>query len=633
MERYLLSWSRNSCWILLLIICLGNIQSVQAITSKKVQALWKAIEVAAESNNSLETCRLCKELIVAARPDDSLAFMSRHLLGEYYLQENDMYGIYEQYIYFSQYLDTHPGNQIADDLKSRLQATYDILVKEEADRPLSEGIYFSDIFSPKNLPLVAIEIKQTSDGKWQATLLPGCALSNAASIYSYNRKPKSSLAYTEDILIRQGDTVSYIVAWGSDKLREPYTNLAHSTLDAGINFKAGMYGKMSNYNMSVGEQLEATVATEAVGILFTAIANALATAKKTAESVVIQWIPEKNGCLKADFNYIVETKKSGQYTEKLSQEHFKFRLYKMYPHYELLFFNNDNNTFLSYTNDEEKNRLKHFHPAYLKGNANFNIQGAKRVNGDMYKNFAWNHVFKQLHEDEMKKYALPLENMDCYFANDVSQFILAGYNKKTKQYDKFVALLEYSGTISFVQMNNGVLEGKGSYFFPDKTYLFSDFANNVMNGHCIIKNEKGKVFFDGLTKEGKKEGMGKFIYRDGVCYYGMWHNNKREGEGTLQYPDGETFVGSFMNNSAYEGKGMIEFTSGDRIKGMMTNNSYNGECEIFYKNGDYYKGNVVHDKPDGFGKMVYANGTVYKGEWKEGEKVKKMTTSSKRKKK
>lgn len=630
MGKYSSFWCKSSYWLVLLIIGIG---SVQAKPSKKVLALWKAIEVAADSNNGSKTCKLCKELIVVAEPDDSLAFMSRSLLGEYYLQENNMYGIYEQYVYFSQYLDRHPGNQVAEDLKSRLQTTYHVLVQEETDHPLSEGIYFSDIFSTTNLPFIGMEIKQAADGKWQATLLPGCYLSDMASIYSYNQKPKTSLAYPTDIILQQkDDTVRYITSWGSDRLRKPYTDLAHSMLDESMNFKAEMYGEMSKHDMSVGEQVGATVATEAVGMLFTVMANALATAKKTAETVVIQWTPEKNGCLKVDFDYIVETIKSGQYAGKLTRQNFKFRLYKMYPHYELLFLNNNNGAFLSYTNKEEKKTLKHFHPAYLTGKANFNIQGVKHVNGEMYKSFAWNHVFNLLHQDEMKKYALPLEDMNCYFASNVSQFFLSGYNKKTKQYDKFAALMDYNGTISFVQINNGVVEGKGSYYFPDKTYLFSDLANNMMNGHCIMKRETGEVFFDGLMKQGKKEGLGKFLYSDSVYYYGMWQNDKREGEGTLLFPDGETFVGTFVDGAVIKGKGMIKYTSGNRIKGVMTDNAYNGECEIFYVNGDYYHGNVVRDIPDGSGKMVYADGTVYNGTWKEGEKSAPPTTSKRKKK-
>jgi hypothetical protein len=43
------------------------------------------------------------------------------------------------------------------------------------------------------------------------------------------------------------------------------------------------------------------------------------------------------------------------------------------------------------------------------------------------------------------------------------------------------------------------------------------------------------VRYEGMTKDGLKEGYGKLIYNDGAYYEGYFSNDKINGNGTLFY--------------------------------------------------------------------------------------------------
>ena len=49
-------------------------------------------------------------------------------------------------------------------------------------------------------------------------------------------------------------------------------------------------------------------------------------------------------------------------------------------------------------------------------------------------------------------------------------------------------------------------------------------------------------------------GIGEYIWNDGLKYNGDWKNGKMNGKGTLTHPSGETYSGEFKDDKKH-GKG------------------------------------------------------------------------------
>ena len=99
--------------------------------------------------------------------------------------------------------------------------------------------------------------------------------------------------------------------------------------------------------------------------------------------------------------------------------------------------------------------------------------------------------------------------------------------------------------------------------------------------------------YKGRFVEGRMEGYGKRVWRDGtVQYEGEWKDGKRHGEGTAQTHDCYYYKGGYRNGLA-DGYGFWR-----------------------YPNDGYCDREFVQDQRHGFGRRVAQDGTVlYAGEW------------------
>ena len=54
--------------------------------------------------------------------------------------------------------------------------------------------------------------------------------------------------------------------------------------------------------------------------------------------------------------------------------------------------------------------------------------------------------------------------------------------------------------------------------------------------------------YTGDLYNGKREGVGKYIYKNGDIYDGDWKNDLKNGEGTFTFKeDSHTYIGEFSN--------------------------------------------------------------------------------------
>lgn len=99
----------------------------------------------------------------------------------------------------------------------------------------------------------------------------------------------------------------------------------------------------------------------------------------------------------------------------------------------------------------------------------------------------------------------------------------------------------------------------------------------------------------GPRSNGKKEGKGKFEWKDGSIYEGEFHEDRIHGEGKLTIP----------------GQGSYE--------GMFSNGKKNGHGKYVFNNDDVYDGNWLDDTMSGTGTYKFANGDTYTGEFSNNQ--------------
>ena len=140
------------------------------------------------------------------------------------------------------------------------------------------------------------------------------------------------------------------------------------------------------------------------------------------------------------------------------------------------------------------------------------------------------------------------------------------------------------------------------------------------NTYCSYIQNAEKDKYEGELINGKKEGKGKFTYKNGCIYEGFFKNNKKEGSGIFYYTNGDRYKGQFKQGF-YQGKGVFYFHNGDRYEGGFDKNKYSGIGKYFYHNGDSFEGSWQNDKKNGKGTYIYLNGDKVTGNYKNGKPV------------
>lgn len=107
------------------------------------------------------------------------------------------------------------------------------------------------------------------------------------------------------------------------------------------------------------------------------------------------------------------------------------------------------------------------------------------------------------------------------------------------------------------------------YVPTENTSKTNAFTQNVINENNEILTQKTEMLdgvYEGEVQNNKKNGKGKFTWKDGATYNGEWKNDNINGEGTLTINADETYTGNFVNGKK-SGKGVYTFANGDKYEG------------------------------------------------------------------
>lgn len=179
---------------------------------------------------------------------------------------------------------------------------------------------------------------------------------------------------------------------------------------------------------------------------------------------------------------------------------------------------------------------------------------------------------------------------------------------------------------------NYKLEGEGRWKSRHGDHYKGSFKNGKINGRGKMTLSTGEIYI-GEFKNGKFHGKGKFAFDNGDSYIGQWKRGKMNGNGTYYFKDGRQREGEFEDGRLVEqhyveesqpsktstfNEASAEFASDlSHITKDCTNAHCHDEMGIFnYGDGTRYIGEFKDGLPNGIGRCEFSNGDLYEGEWK-----------------
>ena len=124
-----------------------------------------------------------------------------------------------------------------------------------------------------------------------------------------------------------------------------------------------------------------------------------------------------------------------------------------------------------------------------------------------------------------------------YFVDDLKE----GYGVR-------IGRLSYRG-----YYRNDKFYGKGILNFNNELDYVGDIQEDILfHGVGMLEYQDDEAYYVGQLSNGRREGFGKLIYRDGRFYEGEWKDGIFHGKGSFTYPNkGYRFECTFMNGDAH----------------------------------------------------------------------------------
>jgi hypothetical protein len=200
--------------------------------------------------------------------------------------------------------------------------------------------------------------------------------------------------------------------------------------------------------------------------------------------------------------------------------------------------------------------------------------------------------------------------------------------------------IEVPETSRLIKMGPDALERRESELAQKwKERIAKEWTKKIKDGQDLLTK---KVWpdgssFEGEVIDGKKEGYGIYIDRNGNFFQGVWKNDKKEGFFVIRYSNGEQFEG-FFENDKRNGEGMHRYPDGSKFRGEYLNDMRHGRgCywtrieyythqKMFFRK--YHYGTLIEEYEiytstqrdsecpgTGFGTIIDSNGVKYEGDF------------------
>ena len=249
---------------------------------------------------------------------------------------------------------------------------------------------------------------------------------------------------------------------------------------------------------------------------------------------------------------------------------------------------------------------------------NNNYYNSKNINNIIISLHQNNIHFKSFIQNESSEtdYEIILKSLFKNVKKEVTQRNINDENFDSNQYFSQLEDFEKQKLLLERKLNEKIIEFKKKE--NDYQSQIAKLKNNIdenkflMNSSLSSSNEKKEYKegrYIGSIIDGKREGIGIFIYVNGKRYEGEWKNDKIDGRGIMFYKNGDKYDGYFANNKK-EGKGTYYYNNGNTYVGDWKNDKKGGKGIFYGKEGQRKMGDYFEGKPIGKHVILHVNGEV-----------------------
>ena len=249
---------------------------------------------------------------------------------------------------------------------------------------------------------------------------------------------------------------------------------------------------------------------------------------------------------------------------------------------------------------------------------NNNYYNSKNINNIIISLHQNNIHFKSFIQNESSEtdYEIILKSLFKNVKKEVTQRNINDENFVPNQYFSQLEDFEKQKLLLERKLNEKIIEFKKKE--NDYQSQIAKLKNNIdenkflMNSSLSSSNEKKEYKegrYIGSIIDGKREGIGIFIYVNGKRYEGEWKNDKIDGRGIMFYKNGDKYDGYFVNNKK-EGKGTYYYNNGNTYVGDWKNDKKGGKGIFYGKEGQRKMGDYFEGKPIGKHVILHVNGEV-----------------------
>jgi hypothetical protein len=187
-------------------------------------------------------------------------------------------------------------------------------------------------------------------------------------------------------------------------------------------------------------------------------------------------------------------------------------------------------------------------------------------------------------------------------------------------------------------ISGNCFEGNGVKLYPDGMIFLGDFKNGVRNGYGKVYNPD-KTIYEGRWVNDKMDGSGVFINDQGLKKSGVWKENAYVTTGGNQstVPPGQTTKTpqrqtGCISGDCINGYGTYVYSDGSRYMGPFKDSLSHGQGVAIYQAKDgttsRYEGMFERGSVQGRGTYTFADGRKKVGFWKDGKLVQTLESET-----
>lgn len=184
-----------------------------------------------------------------------------------------------------------------------------------------------------------------------------------------------------------------------------------------------------------------------------------------------------------------------------------------------------------------------------------------------------------------------------------------------------IAVLSIFFNISLIKdvVEKNRIINENAYKYKDnlldyKQTLVIEIAQAFINESVQTVEVETNGKYTGNRLDGKKTGVGTYVWNNGDIYEGEFKDDLMHGTGKLYIVENGTYEGEFVEGKK-SGEGTFNFINGDTYKGTWLNDKMEGQGKYTFANGDVYIGSFSNNMFNGYGTYT-KNRQSYSGTWK-----------------